>query len=188
MTRHRTLLLALALSLVAWIAYRDVVSEDPNAGWDAVFVEPQPTLAANDIERLLDLEPKTVVAVSLEYKGVTAQSQRTAYGWTNTAGPRAINDFLDSLSELAIILTVSGDPATEDLAGYGLVEPLATITLDRDRLAPVSIALGHRNPSATAIYAQTNQRPGVVLTGAVVLWDLQEVLTALSESTHDPIP
>ncbi len=185
MSWRGTSLLALALAVVVLVAYRDVVSEDPNAGWDAVLVEPQPTIAADDIERLLDLEQETVVAVSLAYKGATVRSRRTAYGWTNTAKPRAINDFLDSVSELAIILTVNGNPATDDLAGYGLVEPMATITLERDRLPPVSVTLGNRNPSATAIYAQTNQRKGVLLTGAVALWDLQKAVSTLSESGPD---
>lgn len=182
MSWRNTLLLALLVAVVGGIAYRDVLVEDPDAGWQTVFEEPLPTPPSADIEHLVDFDPRSVMAISLESKGASAQTRRTAYGWTGTSRPRKINDFLDNLRALAIILAIEREPSADELAGFGLANPRARIRLERDDAPAIDIALGQHNPSATGIYARVSQRPGVVLTGAVVAWDLTEAFDALDEA------
>ncbi len=182
MSWRNTGILAIAVAVVGLIAYRDVVGGNPDAGWDAVFEEPQPTLPADDIVLLLDLDPARVEAVAIDYRGKRSQSRRTAYGWSGTDRPRAIDDFVVGLSELAVILTVDEQPSDADLDGYGLADAVARIELDLDGGPALTIALGERNPSATAIYARAGGSDAVVLTGAVALWDLQKAVKAIS---HD---
>lgn len=179
MSWRNTILLALAVAVVAVIAYRDLLGENPDVGWQTVFEEPLPTPESAAIEHLVDFDPKSVVAVLLHSDDREARAQRTAYGWSGTSTPRKINDFLDNLRELAVILSIEEEPTAEDLAGYGLAEPRARIRLEREGAEAIDIALGHHNPSTTAIYARVSQRPGVVLTGAVAMWDLKEAFDAL---------
>jgi len=179
MTWRNTILLALAAAAVAYLAYRDVVAENPAAGWSTVFEEPPPTRPTDDIERLVAFDPMTITGVTLEHGGRTARTTRTAYGWSDTTKPRAITDLIDSLAELAVILTVESEPSDEDLEGYGLLAPLAAIRLERTGADAISIALGNRNPSATGVYARASQRPAVVLTGAVAMWEIEKALNAL---------
>jgi len=179
MNWRNTIFLALAAAAAVLLAYRDVTSEDPAAGWSTVFEEPPPTRPADDIERLVAFEPKTITGVILEHGGRTARTKRTAYGWSNTTHPRAITDLIDSIAELAVILSLETEPSDEDLEGYGLVAPQAAIVLERSGADAISIALGNRNPSATGIYARASQRPDVALTGAVAMWEIEKALNAL---------
>lgn len=179
MNWRNTILLALAAAAVVYLAYRDVTSQDPAAGWSTVFEEPPPTRPSDDIERLVAFDPATIIGVTLEHGGRTARTKRTAYGWSNTTRPRAITDLIASLAQLAVILTVESEPSDEDLEGYGLLAPLAAIRLERSGADAISIALGNRNPSATGVYARASQRPDVVLTGAVAIWEIEKALNAL---------
>lgn len=182
MTWRNTILLALAAAAVVYLAYRDVTSRDPAAGWSTVFEEPPPTRPSDKIERLLAFDPAKITGVTLEHGGRSARTKRTAYGWSNTTNPRAITDLIDSLAELAVILSVETEPSDDDLEGYGLLAPLARIRLDRTDADAITIALGIRNPSATGVYARASQRPDVVLTGAVAMWEIEKALNALQPS------
>lgn len=183
--RNTALLFLLVVAALA-VAYRDVVVEDPEAGWDAVFDEPLPTPPSADVQRLVDFDPKSVVAMSLESEGVSAQTRRTARGWTATSQPRRIDAFLDNLRDLAVILAIDEEPTAEDLAGFGLREPRARIRLERADGSDLVIELGAHNPSTTAIYTRVSGRPGVALTGAVAVWDLSDALAALGTAPAPP--
>lgn len=185
MSWRNTILLALAVAAVAAIAYRDLQEENPDGGWQTVFEEPLPTPESAAIEHLVHFDPKSVIAIALHSDNREARAQRTAYGWSGTSTPGKINTFLDNLLELAVVLSIDEEPTAEDLAGYGLAEPRARIRLEREGSEAIDIALGHHNPSTTAIYARVSQRPGVVLTGAVAMWDLSEAFDAL-QVPHPP--
>jgi hypothetical protein len=179
---RNTILLALVAIVAVALAYRDVTSEDPAAGWNAIFEEPPPTRHVDNIERLVDFDPKSVTAITVEGSGRTARTTRKAYGWSHTTSPRAITDLLESLADLAIILHIDEAPSDEDLDGYGLVVPRAAVRLERSGAPAISITLGSHNPSTTGIYARASQRPGVVLTGAVAMWEIEMALNALNAS------
>jgi hypothetical protein len=186
MSWRGTLVLAAVVAAVGFVAYRDVLIENPEADWQTVFEEPPPTVAADTIEHLLDLTPESVIAFQIEYDGRQASSRRTRDGWSDTVKPRAVNDFLEGLSNLAVILTIDEEPSRRDLEGYGLAPAAARIALERSGLPTVTIELGDHNPSGTAIYARVRGRPGVALTGAAALWDLEKALHALSGATPPP--
>lgn len=185
MNWRNTILLAAAVLVVLAIAYRDVVTTDPDAGWQVVFDEPEPTPPGADVERLVEFDPRTIKAVHIERHGRAVSVERTAYGWRHAQRPRAVRDLLDSVAAMAVILVVEGEPSAEDLEAYGLAAPQATIRMERDAAAAIEVRLGSHNPSATGIYAHTNQRPEVVLTGAVTIWDIEKALGALAAATAD---
>ncbi len=180
MSWRNTLLLAIAAAAVALLAYLDVTSQDPDAGWDTVFEEARPTPPSEDIERLVEFDPRDVIAIRIKRAGTTLRSQRTAYGWSDTTKPRAIADLLDGVAQLAVILTIEEEPSDADLDAYGLAPPHAIIALERDEGPAISILLGNHNPSSTAIYARVTGRTGIVLTGAVAMWDVEKAMSALS--------
>lgn len=183
MSWRNTIVLAAVVVVVGFVAYRDVLTEDPDADWQTVFEEPAPTVAADTIEHLIDLSPESVVAFQIESGDRRARSQRTGDGWSGTVNPRAVNDFLAGLSNMAVILTIGEEPSRQDLEGYGLAPPKAKIVLERAALPPITIELGEHNPSSTAIYARVGGRAGVTLTGAAALWDLENAVNALSGAT-----
>lgn len=177
---RNTWLLAAAAVLVIALAYRDIASNDPGAGWEIVFDEPEPTPPAVDVVRLVEFDPRSVVALRVERAGKSIEVRRTAYGWRNTERPRAVSDLLDSIADMAVILEIDGEPDDDDLDAYGLDNPQAVISIEREALPPIEIRLGNHNPSATGIYARISQRPHVVLTGAVAIWDIEKAIAVLA--------
>ncbi len=180
MSWRPTFLLAAAACALVYIAYRDVVREDPSAGWQTIFEEPQPTPPYSAIERLLDFAPKSVVALRVERRQQVVETRRTAYGWSGIGNPSAVNEFLDAVAELAVIIPIRSDGGDADLANYGLATPQGQVVLDLEQGEPLRLTLGRHNPSATGIYALTNRPERLVLTGAVALWDLDKLMTAVA--------
>ena len=180
MSWRPTAVLALVVVAVLYVAYRDVTNENPNAGWEVVFDDPLPPAPADDLEFILQLQPRAVAALTLERAGRRLVTRRTAYGWTNLTNPRAVEDYVASLTKLAVILHIEEEPSQEDLAGYGLAEPQARVHLALTNGEKVDIELGNHNPSATGIYARVSSMPGVILTGAIAVWEIDKILTALA--------
>jgi len=178
MAWRNTLILGAVVAAVLVAAYWDVVSEDPDASWQSILEEPQPTPPSADVERLVELRPEGVDRLTVIHGDDRATSQRTAYGWSNTSKPTAVNDFLRAVAGFAVIIRVHGEPRPADLESYGLHPPAGRIELAGERRPAVSIDLGHHNPSATGVYARVDDGP-VVLTGAVAVWEVDKVLEAL---------
>ena len=180
---RNTVILGAVVAAVLGFAYWEVVSTDPDASWHSLLEEPMPTPPSADIKRLLDFRPERIEELSVTHGDDGATSRRTAYGWTNTSKPRAIEDFLRAVAALAIIVAVDDQPSAADLGAYGLEPPAARIELAGDELPTKKIDLGHHNPSATGIYARVDDG-AVVLTGAVAVWEIDKVLDALGNPTE----
>ena len=142
--------------ILLWIAYRDVVSENPNAGWQEVLEEPRPTPPAQGIERLVTFDAANVSSLAIRRKSLTASTKRSAYGWSGTSKPRAVNEFLEGIADLAVILRIDESAGKKKLQAYGLDNASTTVELQREDNAPIHIAFGQQNPSGTGIYAKVS--------------------------------
>ncbi len=182
MSWRATLALCLITGTLLWVAYRDVITEDPNAGWSKVLEEQRPTPPAQGIERLVRFNSRNVTKITIQRDGSTVESQRTAYGWTGTTNPRAVEEFLDAIALLAVILRIEENPQPEAIQAYGLADGLGLIELHLED-ERIRILLGQQNPSATGIYARVEGSNDVILTGAVALWEIEKVVNLLAPAT-----
>ncbi|MEO8604855.1 MAG: hypothetical protein ABI629_19975 [bacterium] len=173
-----TLLLVLALlGAAAWL-YRDVTAGQPGSSWRTIFAEPAPPLPAADLEHLLVFDPADVTALDLRRGERVLHSERTADGWSGVQRPADVNDFLTGLTELYEIMKL--DVGTDQLAAHGLAPAAGTIELTRRDAPPLVLLIGNRNPPATAVYAQVSPGGPVVLTGALLIWNVDKLERALA--------
>jgi hypothetical protein len=83
---------------------------------------------------------------------------------TGSAAPSdLITSLISTVSELPDVEVVAEQP--RDLAPFGLDVPAAQLTLTPAAGAVITVRLGNRNPTGTAIYAQRSNRPDVFLIG-----------------------
>jgi len=172
-----TLALLAAVVLAATWLYRDIARDRPDTGWQTLFEMPQPTPPALLVTHLLAFDPAQVSAVTLRRGAHTWRTERTAGGWSDVEDPRAIDEFLRALTQLAEILPIDVTPAL--LADHGLAPPRAAIELARRDGAPIVVLVGGHNPPSTGIYVQLGNGGPVALTGALLTWDLDKAERAL---------
>jgi hypothetical protein len=168
-----TLVLLAAVASAAFLLYRDVNAERSERSWRAIFEEPRETPPADQVTRLIDFDPASVTTVTVRRGSQQWQAERTADGWSGAGRATDMDDFLHDLGELAVILPIEVGPDT--LRDHGLEPPQASIALTRASAAPITVLIGARNPPATGVYVRVGNDGPVVLTGALLLWDLEKV-------------
>ena len=166
-----TLVLGIALLAAAVYLYRDVTAQHPDASWRVLFEEARPTPPGADIKRLLAFDPAAVTAIRLRHGDAQRAVRRDGDSWQG-ARSRDVTDFLQALQDLAEIMPLEVAPG--DLAAHGLDPPQSVIELDRSGAAPLVLLVGGHSPPATAVYVQLGPGGPVVLTGALLLWDLDK--------------
>jgi hypothetical protein len=63
----------------------------------------------------------------------------------------------------------------DTLREHGLEPPQGAVELTRANQPPILLLIGARNPPATGVYVRVGADGPVVLTGALLLWDLEKV-------------
>jgi hypothetical protein len=172
-------MLATLLLLVTLFAYRDVLSENPNPTWQWFFSEARPTPPSEGIERLLTFVPDEIAALHLRRQPLVVQTSRTEDGWSNGEHGDAVDQYLDSLANQAVILRLDALQEGEDLKDFGLSPPRAVIEIYPRNGAPIILNLGRPNPASTGVYARVGKSGPIVLTGAIAVWELDKVLRTL---------
>jgi hypothetical protein len=170
-----TLFLAALLLVAATVAYFDVAS-DPDSSWETFLGAERPTPAGQGSQALVSFVPAEIDSLRLRRDGVDVAFERDANGWKGATDPRIVDDFLAGLAGLSRIDTL--DVPSEQLADHGLAPPRAVIDLVPRGGSPIEIRIGERNPPATSVYAQVGTERAVVLTGALILWELEKALRA----------
>lgn len=168
-----TLLLLALTAGAAWLLYRDVNAGRSERSWGAIFEEPRETPPADQVTHLLAFDPATVTAIAVRRGDREWRAARTGEGWSGAGRATDMDDFLHDLGELALILPIEMGPET--LRDHGFEPPQATIELTRAAAPPIVILVGARNPPATGVYVRVGREGPVVLTGALLLWDLEKV-------------
>jgi hypothetical protein len=177
-----TAALLLLLGATAVVAYRDAFSDTPHASWSSL-IEDASTPPGGDIQRLLDFSPTQVVALTVQRGGPALSAERTADGWSGGVRPKGVDDFVAALAKLAVILQVQKDSPLE---AFGLDPPWARIVLRSADGTTLSLDLGDHNPSSTAVYARLGDSSRITLTGAVIRWEIENVLTVLAAEKTTP--
>jgi hypothetical protein len=174
-----TLLLGVAVVGVAYLLYRDVNAGRSERSWRAIFEEPRETPPADQVTHLLGFDPASITAVSVRRGTRQWRAERVGDGWSGAGRATDMNDFLHDLGELAVILPIAVGPDT--LRDHGLEPPQASIELTRSSAPPIVILVGARNPSATGVYVRVGSDGPVVLTGALLLWNLEKIERAFDQ-------
>ncbi len=168
-----TAVLGVALLGAAIYLYRDVTAEHPDASWRAVLDEPRPPPPGAQIKHLLAFDPATVTAIRLRRGSQQWEAQRTGDDWRGVARAGDVDDFLRALLDLAEIMPL--EVGARDLADHGLDPPQSAVEITRRDAPPVVLLVGRRNPPSTAVYVQLGPGGPVVLTGALLLWELDKI-------------
>lgn len=120
---------------------------------------------------LLERDASAVAAVTFARAGRVVRAAKTAGRWraVEPAGTQISPDLIE-----ATIATLTAGQSAEmlvaepvELAAYGLDAPSATVevVLTDAPTRPITVVLGGRNPTRTAVYARRNDHPGVFLVG-----------------------
>lgn len=175
-----TLALAALLALAGVYAYIDAISGEQDVSLHALLSELRPTPPGQDAEKLLHYDPADIVAIHLQQGDVDLHVKRRDGKWVGVARPDALNDFLANLLTLAKIMTV--DVEKQNLSDHGLDPPEAIVELQRADGSTISIRIGHHNPPLTGVYVQVGPSDRVILTGALILWELEKAVNAANPS------
>lgn len=167
-----TLLLLAVVVAAALLLYRDVNQGRRDGSWGAIFAEPEETPPADLVKRLLAFDAASVTAVTVRRGDREWHVARTADGWSGAGRATDVDDFLHDMAELAEILPIEMGPDT--LRDHGLDPPQGAIELTRRDAPPVVLLVGARNPPATGVYVRVGADGPVILTGALLLWDLEK--------------
>jgi hypothetical protein len=179
-----TLLLVAGLLLAAGWLYYDVTGGQPGASWRTIFEEPAPPLPAGDLKRLFSFNASDVTAIRVQRAGRTLELRRGADGWSGVPRQSDADDFLAGVAELAEIIPI--DATADGLAALGLAPPQGSIELTRRDAPPLLLQIGDRNPPATGVYARVGSDGPVVLTGALLLWNIDKLERAMQQAPAAP--
>ncbi len=142
-----------------------------------LFEGPEPSSApsadpAPPAQSLLGIDAAAVAAVSFSRDGAVVRAARENQRWraVEPRGAEVPSDLIE-----ATVATLTTGQAAEVLANgpedgleaYGLDAPAATleVTLADTPDRPISIAIGGRNPTRTAVYARRGDRQTIYLVG-----------------------
>lgn len=174
-----TLALSVALLLASASLYYDASRDRPSDLWRAVVEGRLTPAPGTGVPPLLSFDASTVTAITLQHEGKTVRTERTPDGWTGTGRPDEVNAFLVELAAQAEILRMErGTAAPQD---HGLDPPQATIELQRRNEPPIIVLIGSRNPPRTALYVQLGPGGPIVLTGALLLWNVSKLEHRLAD-------
>lgn len=176
--RGTTLLAAIVL-IASLLVYRDVLRENPEATLAWLLVEAKPTPPSADIERVLDFDASRVVALRIESDKVQLRVRRDAGGWSQVRDGRAVDQYLASLAQLAVIRRIETPATGTELSQFGLAPPRGVIEVTLDSGRALRLLLGDHNPTSTGIYARLGNNGPIVVTGALASWELKKLSNAL---------
>jgi hypothetical protein len=153
--------------------YEDVNKDRGEHSWGAIFEEPREAPPGEQITHLLSFDPASVRTITVRRGTTEWHAERTADGWSGAGRKTDMEDFLHDLVDLAEIMPIEIGPDT--LREHGLDPPQGSVELTRAGQPPVVLLIGSRNPPATGVYVRVGADGPVVLTGALLLWDLEKV-------------
>lgn len=159
--RRVALIYACLAVLVVWV----VVLDHPEP-------PPAPSAPAAAGPSLLEAEAASVTAVTFRREGRIVRAAREEGSW-RVLEPTGVSIPPDLIAATISTLTAGqsaerlGSEPAHDLGAYGLDAPSATleITVGTPPASPVTVAIGGRNPTRTAVYARRSDQSAVYLVG-----------------------
>lgn len=121
---------------------------------------------------LLDASAASVTSVTFRKEGRVVRATRREERW-ETVEPADVKISSDLIEATIATLTEGqaaerlGDEPEYGLDAYGLDTPVATleVVLGDANATPITVAIGARNPTQTAVYARRNDQPAIYLVG-----------------------
>lgn len=121
---------------------------------------------------LLDASAASVTSVTFRKEGRVVRATRRDGRW-QTVEPADAEIASDLIDATIATLTAGqaaerlGNEAEHGLEAYGLDTPVAMleVVMGGADAAPVTVAIGARNPTQTAVYARRNDQPAIYLVG-----------------------
>jgi hypothetical protein len=171
-----TIALAAVFVLAALFAYNDLVSSTGKLDVHSILAPPVPTPPARGFHSLLIFDPGEIVGITIRRGNEETHLRRDGATWSGVTPPDAADDFLENVRDLSEILVL--DVPAAELADHGLDPPRIQVTLERRAAPPLSLRVGNHNPPATGVYVQTSEKKQVILTGALLLWEVEKLVKA----------
>jgi hypothetical protein len=125
-------------------------------------------------EKVLDVYSDEVTAVTLRREGREIRCERKDKRWQIVqpqgakVPPDVVSALLESLTDRQEAEQISDAPKSEELQAFGLIDSAQEVKIELSSGKKLSVKLGARNPTQTAIYAQTSTSPRVLLVGVNV--------------------
>ena len=126
--------------------------------------------------RLWTVEPKDVEALTITRKDDTIKLKRSGDGWEmlepvkTRADGGVVNEVVTGLTTARVDREI--DPNPPKLADFGLEPPAAQVALEvKGQAAPLTLAVGGKNPTGVWVYAREGSKPAVVVIGESVARD-----------------
>ncbi len=155
---------------------------------DSYWLTPKREKAESIKGRLWTVEPKDVETVTVKRKDETIRLKRTADGWemlepVQARGDRgAVDEVVTGLATLRVDREIDANPAK--LADFGLDVPAAEVTLEvRGQKAPLTLAVGAKNPTGVWVYAREGGKPAVIALGESVARDTARPVADFRDKT-----
>ena len=160
-----TVLVVLAAGLGGFLVY------------DSYYLTPKREKATSAKGRLWTIEPKDVETLTIKRKDDTVKLKRAGEGWEmlepvkTRANAGVVNEVVTGLATARVDREIDPNPAKP--AEFGLEPPEAMVTLEvKGQAAPLSLAVGGKNPTGVWVYAREGSKPAVIIIGDSVSRDV----------------
>jgi Domain of unknown function (DUF4340) len=134
---------------------------------------------------LIDADAASITAVTFRKEGRIVRAIRQPQRWRTVEPAKA--PISPDLIEATIATLTTGQAAEKltqvpdsELAAYGLDAPtaLVEVVIGNAAASPVTVALGSRNPTRTAVYARRGDQPTIFLVGMNVSYYIDLIFDA----------
>jgi len=122
-------------------------------------------------EKILNVFGDEVVSLTLRRDGKEIRCEKKDKRWVvvkpenRKVPPDLIAALVENLTDKQEAESINDAPRPEDLEAFGLTNTSSTVEIEMKDGKKMVVKLGARNPPQTAIYAQTNFSPRVLLIG-----------------------
>jgi hypothetical protein len=144
---------------------------------DSYWLAPKREKTAGVKGRLWTIEPKDVLVLTIKRKVDTVKLKRAGDGWEmlepvkTRANSGAVNETVTGLATVRVDREIDANPSKP--SDFGLEPPEAFVTLEvRGQDAPLTLALGGKNPTGVWVYAREGSKPAVVAIGDSISRDV----------------
>jgi hypothetical protein len=155
---------------------------------DSYWLTPKREKTAGVQGRLWTIEPKDVEGLTIKRKDDTIKLKRAGDGWEmlepvkTRANSGAVNEMVTGLATARVDREI--DPNPSKPGDFGLEPPEALVTLDvKGQAAPLTLAVGGKNPTGVWVYAREGSKPAVVAIGDSVSRDVTRPVAEFRDRT-----
>jgi Domain of unknown function (DUF4340) len=143
---------------------------------DSQWLAPKREKTESAKGRLWSVEPKDVLTLTISRKDDTIKLKRVGDAWEmlepvkTRADGGVVNEVVTGLATARVDREIESNPSK--LADFGLEPPAAQVTLEvKGQAAPLTLAVGGKNPTGVWVYAREGSKPAVVAIGESVARD-----------------